>query len=337
MFGEKRNNYIGNSVGKISNTEDVEFISTLLNGSPNDFFKENPNCLSKKINKKLLREECVNSSNSRVNKNNKTPMGTKVSYTLSNYFQQFESIGEIFIEDMENIKIISLEIGGSEVDRIPNCDVDILKALQGIYNIKGIPFSIFKKGIPYVRYHEIRVNVEFKDEVDLDRTHIFMKIYENKDDIGNIHYADAVGYNPRFVNYHVAGITDSNVTNTMKLYFNHVTTALLIKTSDGSKPDFISFKSYVERTGFIDNKLYLNKYSTKFGYDIYKFKPHKIASAFTSQSSIDNTLKCGINMSRADDVQLHFPNNNLKTVTIFQIYMNGTAFMSGMGGLLYSA
>ena len=311
---------------KISKAKDVEKISALFKGAQNDFFGQNNNCMSQKMNKKLLRKVPINFHNQGNNN------VTTIYYALSSFMNPCESLGEIFFEDETNIKTIGLSVGGTTLDKINDCDVNIFNALRNLFSMKGIPISILKKGIPHTEWHDIRVHVEFYNAIAPTAINASVQIYQNKNDTGNIAGmgmgAGAGADLSSFCSYHVAKQTDNGVSNRMRLNFNHVTTALMIKTNTGEKPTHISFNG-----GIV---LLLDRYVTKFGYDVYKFKPNKLSPAFTTQSSIDSTLKCSINLSRVDNCVVHFANNTPKTVQICQIYLNCTRFMAGMGGSMYA-
>ena len=306
--------------GKISDPKYIESLTKLFTGMQNQNAEQNTAQLSNKLNKNFMGTHIVlpNTTNDKVN---------KAVYSINNNLAPKLSIGEIFIEDETNIKKISLEVGGSSFEKLDECNMNLFSVLKNLYNMKGIPFCILKKGIPNITYHEIRINIEFYNEVNLNDVPLTVELFSNKANIGNHNMAGGGDLNnSSFFSYYTGYCREINITDKMKLNFNHPTIALVVKTSDDSKPKYLMLNTF---------KIYLDKHMSKFGYNIYKFKPHKLAPSFTSQSAIDKTLKSCINFSRVDNAVLHFPNNNPKTVHIYQIYLNGQRFMAGMGGLMY--
>lgn len=81
--------------------------------------------------------------------------------------------------DINKIKYIILEIGGSNID---NINSNVFQQLRKIYEIDDdnvIPFHLFIKGIPCLRYHEINCNIYVNDNVIGDNIIIQYDVYKN--------------------------------------------------------------------------------------------------------------------------------------------------------------
>ena len=219
-------------------------------------------------------------------------------------FNIHEGLGEIYFKDYSNIKEIQLEVGGISIDYIK--DNNIIRSLQKLYNMKGIPFFIFKQIIPRLLFHNIRIHVELykDDELSYD-VHEYLNYNET---------LDKVIFQTQFSH-------NENIKNRLKLYFNNTVYILLVKTEPYSK-----IKSFI----FDNWSIHIepnNKFK-KYGYDVYY-----LTLDLLDENSI---LKYGINLSRIDTCIIEFEDNQSKNVSIHAINTNIFRTKRNMGGIAFS-
>ena len=304
--------------GFLSNPSDMELICNETYGNQNKYL-ESSKGFEKKINDILIEQRIIFPINT----------GNRICFNINsnseeNYkgvLDSFESMGEIFIENENDIQYIEIVIGGSSVDKINDCDIELLKLLRDIYCMEGIPFEILKKGVPFLNHNEIQILIEFKTKRDHSKIPLKVNIYNNEKNIGlacGEFYISALNY---------TGVEKiRNKENKIRLGLVLPSTKLLIKTEDNSTPTHLELHINKHHTWI----LHLDHFETKYNYGIYNF--------VNDIRSHNDCIKHNVNFSMVDNAKLVFNTNHNKTlvVKIYSIGLTSIRYVSGMCGLMHT-
>lgn len=227
------------------------------------------------------------------------------------------------------IKSITLEIGGSQIDKVYGKIIPTLNHLFDL-NTTQIPFYFNKVDyfLPFLLYHEIRFYFEFECETaelqnySIDDLLFYVDVYEINRKTEFEHMITCVQFTGE-------EMMDPNC-NTCKIRndFNHVVTHLLVNSEncDINKMSLSFFKN--NEMDLLDIPL------TRQHNGIYIIPFVK--------SCNDNDIKQGINFSSIDSIHstLWFNTKNKEEMSFINIYainINSMIMSNGMGGLRYAS
>lgn len=217
-----------------------------------------------------------------------------------------------------NLKMIRLTFGGQTIDEIYSESFD---ALRKIYDMDGeIPFHINKIGIPYLNWHQIRIEYEYKDAGYIDSNTHNMEITYYDIPLPKL-WTDITLLSFE-VNYRAEHIKENsiNYTQNYTLKLNKKVYYIIIYAPD--------IEVHNALLVFDDELLLLKKTHQINGNNIY---------ALTRDLTYDSFEVYGIDFHRIGDVNLFFEIDNIDNIDkikVSTVMMYGLKITNGMAGKL---
>lgn len=230
-----------------------------------------------------------------------------------------EAMGCVYVPDEHVIECIEIHVGGMRIDKIS--DFKLFPVLRNVYGMKGIPFYIFKIGIPCLT-DDVSIFIEWTADVgnvgNVNNVNKFL-FYDVHESICSTTNA--------YENY-MLQIQDTcfeTVQGTMKLPFNHPVGMLLIKSDTPCRGTKIKFKCY-DKEKSNDELNLIHCYHIN-GYDVYKFSNYLVGSV--------DFLKYFVNFSASDNT-IYFDTPDDKKVNVVSINFNVIRCMNNRMGVAMS-
>ena len=213
-----------------------------------------------------------------------------ISYDI--YYDEEEVLGNIFIPDyfIDEIESFTIEIGGIRVDKVYYKFYNIL---QNIYDMKdALPIHILKCGIPYMQYHKVRIDLNFKKNIELSTT-------KNRPIRYNIHENCHPDYREKMKDnsYKLSFFIFQNQ-YAGKNCFGFYHPVYKIICLDDSKHSYLKLNKNIYKI-IPDVKTIPDDTTFDNSFNIFSFSPLKLQQ---------NQNRTTINFSRIDHIKLYFEN-----------------------------
>ena len=213
-----------------------------------------------------------------------------ISYDI--YYDEEEVLGNIFIPDyfIGEIESFTIEIGGIRVDKVYYKFYNIL---QNIYDMKdALPIHILKCGIPYMQYHKVRIDLNFKKNIELS-TQTNRPIRYNIHENCHPDYREKMKDNSYKLSFF---IFQNQYAGKNCFCFYHPVYKIICL--DDSKHSYLKLNKNIYKI-IPDDKTIPDDTTIDNSFNIFSFSPLKLQQ---------NQSRTTINFSKIDHIKLYFEN-----------------------------